>query len=192
MAKGIEPVAVVFRGADLRKEMREFAPDLLKAMDKEILKQTNIIKKKAQVEAPPTPPLSGWRDTAAENPTGQRNGGWPAYQGSEVKRGIRVKQGRKRKRGSLYSNLKIIVNLDAAGNIFELAGRKSSGKTPTGRAMIAALNRKYGRASRVVWRAVDAGRDPVTREIADVYERYEKLLNARLRKIARDNKGKKS
>ena len=64
-----------------------------------------------------------------------------------------IKTGGKRRSDGSYL-LVAVVQTDAMGAIYDMAGRKSSGNTPAGRAMIANLNKIHG-ASRGMWPAAE-------------------------------------
>ena len=67
--------------------------------------------------------------------------------------------------------------LGAANQVFELAGRASGGKTPQGKQMIQALNERYGRPGRIIWRAYDKSRDEVDKEMRQLVERVMAQVN---------------
>lgn len=95
--------------------------------------------------------LSGWK---------QWRGG---YEATAIRSGIKVTTAKRRKRGTAVSNVIGVANTTAAGVIWELAGRKSSGEPPragrrgNGAGMVAAIRRRSGKsASRIVWNAYDS------------------------------------
>lgn len=96
----------------------------------------------------PTRPTSGWS-------TGGRLGFKPGI----VRRSIRFrfKGTRGRSRGT-FSVLTLTTGKSAAASLYEIAGRKSSGQTPQGRALIRKLNQTR-RAGRAVWESVDRNAD---------------------------------
>jgi len=67
--------------------------------------------------------------------------------------------------------------LGAANEMFEMAGRESSGKTPQGRQMIVALNTRFGQPGRVLWNAYDKNRDVVDKEMRALVERVMAAVN---------------
>lgn len=100
--------------------------------------------------------------------------GWKRWRGgydpSAIKNGIKITTAKRRKRGTAVSNVIGVANTNAAGVIWELAGRKSSGRPPrpginpktgwtygNGAGLVAAIQRRSGRsASRIVWNAHDS------------------------------------
>lgn len=67
--------------------------------------------------------------------------------------------------------------LGAANEIFEMAGRESSGKTPQGKHMIATLNARYGKPGRILWKSYDKNRDHVDKELVKLVERVMAAVN---------------
>jgi hypothetical protein len=173
---------------------------VLKALDKEVSAAVSHLVTAAKSEIPATPPTKGWRTNAtktykkavyAKDPFTQkrtvfagytRGRGWPNWEGGEIYRGIKKKQGRKRKTGYRYSSLISIFNSSAPGAIFEVAGRKNSGVPGTrGYYFIDKLNRSFGHASRVIWRAIDeGGTEEVQRAVVKAYNLATLQLQTRL------------
>jgi hypothetical protein len=67
--------------------------------------------------------------------------------------------------------------LGAANEVFEMAGRESSGKTEQGKQMIQALNARWGQPGRVLWKAYDKNRDVVDKEMRALVERVMAAVN---------------
>lgn len=147
-------MTVVFYGYnDFKKLLKEFDPELRKAMDREIRDSLKPLAKQAQ-SLVPAAPLRNW----TLNPQNPSDKGWKGYRvwdPENVRKGIVIRQGGKRFRGRATVSMWRFANRNAAGSIYELAGRASGGKTPQGRAFIRNLNAKSGRASRLIWRVWD-------------------------------------
>ena len=108
---------VEFQGVDnLRKALKSYAPDLDKALKKELAALAKPIVNKARGYAPAVAPLSNW---------GREGGKFPSYDGALVKRGIRFSTARSKKNMRGFSSSVRIVNATAAGAIYETAGRKN-------------------------------------------------------------------
>lgn len=108
---------VEFQGVDnLRKALKSYAPDLDKALKKELAALAKPIVNKARGYAPAVAPLSNW---------GREGGKFPSYNGALVKRGIRFSTARSKKNMQGFSSGVRIVNATAAGAIYETAGRKN-------------------------------------------------------------------
>ena len=109
---------------ELRKALRQFAPDLAKETQKEIGGILKPITAKARGFIPSNSPLSGWGM--------ETKGSWERLQwsSSEAKRGIGYKASPSKANRSGFRSLARIVNASAAGSLYETAGRKN----PQGRA----------------------------------------------------------
>ena len=108
---------VEFKGVDnLRKALKSYAPDLDKALKKELAALAKPVVNKARGYAPAVAPLSNW---------GREGGKFPSYNGALVKRGIRFSTARSKKNAQGFSSGVRIVNATAAGAIYETAGRKN-------------------------------------------------------------------
>jgi hypothetical protein len=123
---------------ELRKALKQFAPDLAKETQKEIGNLLKPITAKARGFMPSTSPLSGWGR--------QGNGRFPAYSAFEAKRGIGYKTTPSKPNNQGFRALARIVNASAAGAIYETAGRVN----PNGREQlkrrevnIPGMNSKY-------------------------------------------------
>jgi hypothetical protein len=148
----------------------------LRALDKNAARRIDAgINKAAKVVAEDAKDLvdndilSGF---AKQMPGGTKGNRRQAYGGGYddalVKAGIRVRRKKQKKRGNELRSFVVIANETALGAIWEVAGRTSSGKTPAGMAMIRNISaRDPGPVSRTVWRAMDANRDTVQKQIDD-------------------------
>lgn len=107
---------VEFAGVnELRKALKDYAPDLDKALKKELTALAKPVVNKARGFAPAVAPLTNW---------GREGGRFPSYNGALVKRGIRFSTSRKKNSRGFASSVRI-VNSTAAGAIYETAGRKN-------------------------------------------------------------------
>lgn len=149
-----EETTVVFYGYnEFKKLLKEFDPELRKAMDKEIRDSLKPLANKARTLVPAAP-LSNW--TKPPEHAGDRSWkGYRVWDPENVRKGIVIRQGGKRFQGRATVSMWRFANRNAAGSIFELAGRASQGKTPQGRAFIRNLNANAGKASRLIWRVWD-------------------------------------
>jgi len=138
-------MATELKGAiELRKALREFAPDLAKETQKEIAGILKPITAKARGFIPSTAPLSGWAKPS--------NGSWDRLQWSSsvAKRGVGYKTTPSKANKSGFRSLARIVNASAAGSMYETAGRKN----PQGRQQAPAYevklksNANYGKTIR--------------------------------------------
>ena len=168
---------VLYGYNEFKKILKQADPDLRKQMDKEIRSFLNPVSSLAKTKVPGSV-LSGW------TPEAEGSGKWSAkaWDQSKVVRGIGIRQGGARKRGSATSAAWRITNANAAGAIYELAGLKSKGKTPAGRTFVEMLMKRGGRPSRLIWKAWDekGGERVITRDIAEVVSTYERELQRKL------------
>lgn len=134
---------VEFQGVDnLRKALKDYAPDLDKALKKELTALAKPVVNKARGYAPAVAPLTNW---------GREGGKFPSYNGALVKRGIRFSTARKKNSRGFSSSVRI-VNTTAAGAIYETAGRKNpfgqpwvGPKGPAGSKYSHSINKYAGR-----------------------------------------------
>ena len=112
------------RGAlELRKALRQFAPDLAKETRKEIAGILKPIAKEAKGFVPSNEEMiSGWT-------VDKQKGAWEraAYDASLVKRGIGYKTSPSKPNPQGFVALAQIRNRSAGGAIYEIAGREKSG-----------------------------------------------------------------
>jgi len=148
----------------------------LKELDANALRRTNRAINKAADEVAKTARtlvdpqgLSGWQRQLPGGTAGNRRKG---YNPAEIAGGIKVKRKRPRRRGPAIQSFVVVQNSTAAGAIWEVAGRKSDGTTPAGRAMVAAIRARGGDASRTVWAAADQT------DMAQVRQKIESELKA--------------
>lgn len=186
---------IVVHGLDeTKRQMRLFAPDLLKEMNYEV--RRNIlgpIVKDAKNMVPATTPLgpdSRWNDRVqrpgsrrAYSPHGKRwEYGRLEWDSGKVKRGIRVGVGTPKRRGDVFRGAYAILNRDPAGAVYELMG---SGKSNVN--MVRNVRNSHGTGKRLIWRAWDkanANRN-VPREVVDTIRRFEAKFQERLDQNAR-------
>jgi len=109
------------------------------------------------------------------------SGGIFPWDNEPAKRMIKAKINTKQPRqfAGAMRNLQIFTLswLGAANEIFEMAGRESSGKTPQGRRMIATLNQRYGKPGRILWNSYEKNRDHVDKELVKLVERVMAAVN---------------
>jgi hypothetical protein len=164
----------LYNYAETKALMKQVDPELRKAMDKTIKGLLNPIAKRAKSFVPEQP-LSGWNYGGA----GDRYmpGRLPFWNAALAKRGIAVRQGGRRSRGSVTQAAWKISNSSAAGAAFETAGRG-----PSKTAFVEAIQKTHGKPSRLIWRAwEEAGGDNavVPKVVATIHE-YESLLQTQL------------
>jgi hypothetical protein len=154
--------------ADTLRTLRRVDPELRKTT----IKRMKVAAKPMQAEAkklfPSASPLSGW---------GNWRGG---YDGATVKRNVKVSFKGSKTRNSDTIPLLTLRQTSAAGVIFDIAGRKSQGNSPSGRAMIARLDR-FAPASRVMWPTAERHMPEVVRGVRSAIDDMSRQINEELR-----------
>lgn len=125
------------------KALEQFEPELAKQTAKALSKKGRDIAADAKREIPTDSPLRNWRGTFSSRSRGKRYGngaqssilsrggqGWPPWNSAAMRASV------KSRRRDL--TLTVTMN-EAAANIYAIAGTKSDGRSPQGRAMIANL-----------------------------------------------------
>lgn len=162
--KGIQPTL---------RELAAVDKKLAAELRKQLYQAAQPVAAKAK-ELVPDPALSGW--TRSDWP---RDG--VRWNTTEVRKGIRVAVRTTMRRKFLVSNWIGILNMSAAGAIYELAGRRN-GNNPLDKAL---KNKGLGQASRLVWRAWDAigpeTQRSIARDLDRAIARIESEANRRLR-----------
>jgi hypothetical protein len=115
--------ATVKGGVELRKALRNFAPELGKETQKEIASVLKPVVKEARGFVTSSP-LSNWA---------REGGKFPVFNASIVKRGIGYKTTPSKPNRRGFTALAQIRNRSAAGAIYETAGRRAPGTKPLSR-----------------------------------------------------------
>lgn len=154
---------------NLRKALRQFAPDLAKETTKQLAGFVKPVVKDARgflpsnAEAP-----SGW----LKRPNAQGRWANRSYDATEARRGIGYKTSPNKPNRNGFRSLVTLYNKGAAGAIYETAGRKSGitgnftpklggqlkgrGQKMTGRALFRAYSEDEGKARGNVIKAIEA------------------------------------
>jgi hypothetical protein len=113
------PVVELRGNSDLRKALRNFAPDLEKNLRKEMAVGLKPVVRAAKGFVPAVSPMSGWAARSFNE------GRFPTYNASTIVRGITysTSAGRSNKKG--FRSMARIMNKSAVGAIYETAGRKN-------------------------------------------------------------------
>lgn len=173
---GLETTVVLNGYNEFKKNLKNADAELRKEMDKEIRSFINPVSSLAKTYVPPSA-MRNWKSGG--------KGEWSDRLGwdqAAVVKGIVVRQGGKRSRGSATSAAWRIQNKSAAGAVYELAGKKSSGKGIAGMTFINAITLSGGQPSRLIWRAWDAkgGEHAITRAVVETIQKFENELQRRL------------
>jgi hypothetical protein len=149
------------------RELNNLEPGLVKQFRKDLVTEIRPLYKiiKSSVESK-KPFLSGFehsgRTGLSKNPVRVT--------------GKAVTTRRKFNRTSLVS----IRTTSAAAQIADMSGRKASGRTDAGKAMIANLSARFGGASRFIYPAIEKEIPRVQQSMLKIIEKYSDMVNRRL------------
>jgi len=161
--------------------VRQFAPDLNKAMNKDVDKLLGQVVNRARGFVPAKSPMSGW------TPATQGTGTWAAkvFDQATIQRGIgKTRAARSRYIRGAYQSGFAITDGTAAGVIYESAGTKTpGGKSPQGAQFIRNIAERSGVPSnkhRMIVEAVIEMRPEIRRKIDNVIDDSIRQFNARM------------
>jgi len=166
------------------RDLKQFNPEALKIMNKEIYQVMKKIQLDARQLIPATIPLSNWGKPAKEGTEWARL----QYKPKPARMGVKTKIERQRRKGDVTSRAYLIINSDAAGAIYETAGRKNpNGNSPQGAAFIRAIQANSavtvrGKQGRVVYKAVEDKKAYTMNELRDAVNKGVAALNRKLAK----------
>ena len=148
--------------------LKAYAPEQAKEINKRITTEAVKVRDRAR-DYMPDVALSNWNN-------------WPdhaseGYVGSVVKKRVKSTRANNRARGQIVSNYIGIVNADAAGAIFQTAGRG-----PSTDMFVDNLLEKNGN-SRGLWKAFDELKDEVAPAIMAAVEDAQQLVNTKLNQL---------
>jgi hypothetical protein len=180
---------------ELRKALREYAPDLLKATNKEISAAVKPIVRQARGYIPAEAPLSGWASRSFTE------GKFPQYNASTIRAGIGYQTSPSKVNRAGFRSIVTIFNKSRVGAIYEVAGRRSEtwngkGSSPrsqsknpdAGRQFVSAAGELYGRKrgndgkdkrGRLILRAFDENQGKATAAVFKAIETSDKKFKAR-------------
>lgn len=98
----------------------------------------------------PDAPLSRWTISQGESRT---KNGFPSYNPALARAGVRSKVGGRRNRTTNTWPILRLQQTDAGGAVYDMSGRATSGKN----SFVPNLSNAEGRASRLMWPAVEKG-----------------------------------
>lgn len=145
--------------------LKAYAPEQAKEINKRITTEANKIRDRSR-DYMPNVALSNWNN-------------WPdhaseGYVGSVVKSKVKTTRANARAKGQIVSNYIGIINSDAAGAIFQLAGRGKSTDM-----FVENILSKHG-TSRGTWKAFDELKEDVQPAIAAAIEDAANIVNKKL------------
>jgi hypothetical protein len=163
--------ASVKGGIELRKALRNYAPELGKETQKEIANVLKPVVKEARGFVTGSP-LSNWA---------REGGKFPVFNASIVKRGIGYKTTPSKPNRRGFRALAQIRNSSASGAIYETAGRRSPGTKPTSRPNFAeAMGPLTGTGKdhgRLIFRAFENDKGNATKAVLKAIDNAGKTFN---------------
>lgn len=163
------PISVEMEVVGVRETLAELAtldPKLRRATLAEMRKAAGPMVAAVSAALPAGPPVSGMsRGRTAYGPNARK---------ASAKTG-----GRKSKSRDSWPLLSVRAASPAA-SLFDMAGRGSHGKTPSGQTLIGALTSRYGSASRAVWPAAEKTAPVVTQAVRKACDDAARQVSVRL------------
>jgi hypothetical protein len=160
---------------ELRKALKQYAPDLDKQLKVDLTIATQSVVNAARGYVPATPPLRNW---------GRDGGKFPIYNAATIRNGIRLSTARSKINKNGFASSVRIVNANAAGAIYETAGRKN----PQGRPqallarVVAPRHKNFGKTIRSGTKEQSMSNNPnAGPQFVDAANRTGALTNARPR-----------
>jgi hypothetical protein len=115
---------------ELKKALKDYAPNLATQLDDQMGLALGGVVKKAQSYAPAESPLSNWsyRKRSEKNAEGRRK--FPLYNSARVVKGIQYSSTPRKTNRRGFKAVYYIINKSAEGAIYETAGRKNPNGQP--------------------------------------------------------------
>ena len=152
--------------------LKKLDPELRKATVREIKAPARVMVATAKSRVPSQAPMSGWRG-------GERGStGFPGW--NDPRRGVKLKFGGRRRSNKKWWPLLQLSQDDAAGALFDMAGKKGGNGSPQSRQFLANVSR-YGAPSRTIWPAVEQHKDQVTASVRVALAKAEAIVNKQTR-----------
>ena len=179
MADGVS-VSVETDGiAHLVRYLRKVEPELARMLPREMRHVAKPVVQTARELVPQPTALSNWgKWTLARSSGGDRAWTRKARTGIVAQTDVRAFGDRNQ------INLLSLFQKDAAGAIYENAGRHPEANTARGRAFIRNLNTKHGESPRYLWPAVEQNLGYLNRELQSVIDKWSKTLEQELDRAA--------
>jgi hypothetical protein len=156
-------------------ELRKLSPECRREAVNKVKAAGRPLVALGQANYPTVKPLRGWG-------AGER-GGRLGYKATKVRNGVKVEVGGRTPRGANAFNVVTLVQKDAAGALFDIAGLRngaSPGRRGPNPTFIKALDANYGRSQRGMWRNIAKIRDEAQDAIIGAVTEVAASTNRRL------------
>lgn len=140
------------------QQLAAIEPELRKQARARLRQAAEPVAATARSFIPVASPLSGWTRTKRYPWTGARNG-------------IKVDNGKQSRQKDRIALIRI-VQTNAAGAVYEVAGKATRGRTPAGRGFIANLPP----TPRALWRAVDQSTSVLEAAVQQAVDDVEQMI----------------
>jgi len=174
----------VYGVPEMLKVLKQIDPELRKATISKMKLAAEPILQEARSLIPDQP-------VSVSEKTRKRGGGWKVtgrlgYDAKKVRRSIKVtfKIKSRDKNANTFPLLRLVLG-SAGGSIYDMAGRKGSGNSPSGVALIRKLQKDRGGASRVMWKSVESKISVVEDGVRDAIVDMEYAINQRAKRDAK-------
>jgi len=159
--------------------LKEFDKDAVRSFSRVINSELLRAESLAKGFIPKDPPMRGWRTVPAKNPrkTTRGGAGWPAWDSQKARDGIKKTRRTGKVRDDYTVSAGALIQEDASGAIFEVAGRRSGSTNQFTHNLNGGVL-----ASRAIWRAVDKIGPEIRVRIAAALEDAKRELQANLNK----------
>lgn len=152
------------------RSLRKLDPELRKTTLRTVKAAAKPIKTTAEA-ALPDEIMRNWRNVPAKRGRVRGGKGWPAYDKAQAKKGIKIQFGGRANVKATQWRLLRVVQTDASGAIFDIAGRNNPNGNGTIQAAtfmsnltLAANGRK---PSRTIWMSVEKHQPEVVSSVID-------------------------
>ena len=177
-----EKAFVLIGVKDTLAALKEFDQDAVKGFNKVVTSELKIARDQARNKVDKIQsrnsdtPMSGWRKVEPKNPSKTSRGGkgWPAWDTGAIKTGIVSTRAEGKVRADYTTSAGALLNKSAAGAIFEVGGRLGGSGN-----FIENLN-WFGKASRLIWWAVDKNKAEIEKKISDALDDAKRTLQQHL------------
>jgi hypothetical protein len=163
------------------ESLKKFDKDAARRLNKVINDELALAEGAARAKIKDEPPMSGWRTVPAAKGRVRGGQGWPAWEPTAIRQGIKKTRVEGKVRSDYTTSAGALVQKTAAGAIWEVAGRRSDG-SGTGRNMIGVLNQRFKGASRGIWAVVDKDADKIRTNVRKAMDDAKKLLQLNMNK----------
>ena len=163
------------------ESLKKFDKDAARRLNKVIHDELALAEREARGKIKDEPPMSGWRTVPATRGRTRGGQGWPAWEPTVIRQGIKKTRAEGKVRFDYTTSAGALVQKTAAGAIWEVAGRRSDGEG-TGRKMIGVLNERFKGASRGIWAVVDKDADKIRANVRRAMDDAKKLLQLNINK----------